>query len=159
MKPDPFTFIWPTIAIGGLAAYGQPLGQFGLILNTSVELAQYGDKNFEGHDIVHTRLIDDDENADIEEQVPEIFRAVAFLRQHLSKPNARPALVTCGEGRNRSALVVAEYALSVSWFSKATDQKWFVDEMVEHIQRVRPNTLTNSSFVKWLKRERRPVWI
>ncbi len=139
---DPYNMVWPEIAIGGLLAYGEPLKQFGFIMNVAWEIADYEEceKTADGIPVHHARL---DDNFDIEPQVPEIMRAVMLLR--FARVREERALVTCAAGRNRSSLVVAEYLIQSGHDA---------DLVIATIRAKRDNSLGNHVFVRWLRRAR-----
>src|SRR3989304_5602776 len=115
----PYSFVSPGIAVGGLSAYGEPLNQFGLLLNVAWELApsessELSDSVIGTNTVVHAKL---DDNFEVEAQGPEVLRAVELVR-HARAPGTA-ALVTCAMGRNRSALVVAEHLIRSSGLDAA----------------------------------------
>lgn len=148
----PYSFVSQGIAIGGLLSYREPLDQFGLLLNVAWELAPTGSNELScsvvGSNIVEHAKLDD--NFDVEAQVPEILRAVELVRR--ARGQDKLVLVTCAAGRNRSALVVAEYLI---WCSHGLDATRIIAaRVIDQIQARRHGALTNSAFVKWLKRDR-----
>ena len=149
----PYSFVSQGIAIGGLSSYGEPLDAFGLLLNVAWELAptesnELSDSVIGKNVVQHCKL---DDNHDVEAQVPEILRAVELVRRARSQDKL--VLVTCAAGRNRSALVVAEYLI---WCSHGLDATHIIAaRVIDQIQARRSGALTNRAFVKWLKRNRR----
>jgi len=61
-------------------------------------------------------------------------------------------LVNCAQGRNRSALVVAEYLCQETSIDVVNPGR----SVVAQIQARRPNSLTNTAFVRWLNRKGAP---
>jgi hypothetical protein len=148
------------LAIGGLLAYSEPekLSPFGLILNVAWELNQTEPlqprEKLGEHIIEHVRL---DDNYDVGPQVPEILRAVGMIR--IAHEAGKNVLVTCAAGRNRSALVVAEYMLQHTFTSRngwpeplCAERK--AEIIIDNIRRKRAHALGNEAFVEWLKRAR-----
>jgi protein-tyrosine phosphatase len=141
------------ISIGGLRAYGElpELKKFGLVLNVAWELADGYDKSksavrYESYPlsngvVVHNARLDD--NEEVEEQVPEILRAVGMV--NAARARGERVLVTCAQGRNRSALVIAEHLI------QAGAQP---NEVIERIRAARDRSLLNDAFVAWLRRAR-----
>lgn len=166
----PFSWVADGLAIGGIVAYGEDLSGFGLCLNVAQEIASGDPKmtgaggcttcgntrftsrpfgrgqracdicTIKGVPLRHARLDDIDE---IASQVPEILRAVALVADVRGRGAA--VLVTCAQGRNRSALVVAEYLCQLG--NAPAD-------IVAKIQARRANSLMNGAFVAWLHRAR-----
>jgi protein-tyrosine phosphatase len=132
-----WTFITSEIAIGGIMSYSVEVhDHFSTVINTAYELApESGDQDNGG--VWHFRLNDCD---DIEGQVPEINRAVELLSS-----GQKPCLVTCAQGRNRSAVVVAAFLIRECGYYPA--------ETVAKIQSLRKKALTNKAFVAWLMAE------
>jgi hypothetical protein len=137
----PYSFVSDEIAVGGLLAYGEPLQEFGFVMNVAWELVSAGDV-VQGRRVEHARL-DDNDNGDIEPQVPEILRAVKLVAQ--ARQCGHSVLVTCAAGRNRSATVVAEYLIQSGLPAHA---------VIERIRERRANSLGNQTFVDWLLRKR-----
>jgi hypothetical protein len=142
----PYSFVSPHIAIGGLSSYGEPLDQFGLLLNVAWELVptesnELSDSVIGGKTVEHCKL---DDTYDVLPQVPEILRAVELVRA--ARAESKVVLVTCAMGRNRSALVVAEHLIQSSGLP--------AEKIIEQIQARRHNSLRNHAFVAWLKRKR-----
>jgi protein-tyrosine phosphatase len=154
----PYSFVSQGIAIGGVLAYGEPLEQFGRLLNVAWELAptesnELSDSVIGKNVVEHCKL---DDNYDVEAQVPEILRAVELVRR--ARSQNKLVLVTCAAGRNRSALVVAEYlirSLPANTTAAARLVSLDAERVIDQIQARRANSLTNPAFVKWLKRNRR----
>lgn len=138
----------PQLAIGGVDSYEMPLKGFGFFLNVARELAP-GDHWHDPSDFgqhlprVHHIGLADDFN--VEAQVPKILRAVQLVRE--ARASGESVLVNCAQGRNRSGVVAAEYLCSEG------QPPWLV---VAQIQARRPNSLTNTAFVRWLHRKRTP---
>jgi len=68
------------------------------------------------------------------------------MRVHEARKQGKVVLVTCAEGRNRSALVVAEYLVHHRGYA--------AEKVIEEIQARRDRSLRNEAFVRWLKRSR-----
>lgn len=152
----PYSFVSPGIAVGGLLSYGEPLDQFGLLLNVAWELAptesnELSDSVIGSNTVEHCKL---DDNDDVETQVPEILRAVELVR--VVRAQNKAVLVTCAAGRNRSALVVAEYLIqSAPTETEAAKRAHLnAERVIDQIQARRHGALTNRAFVKWLRRDR-----
>lgn len=149
----PYSFVAPGLAVGGLSSYGEPLDQFGLLLNVAWELAptesnELSDSVIGANIVQHCKL---DDNHDVRPQVPEILCAVEMVRA--ARAEGKLVLVTCAQGRNRSALVVAEYLIqscAPRGAALAADAEYIIDM----IQSRRHNSLRNRAFLAWLKRKR-----
>jgi protein-tyrosine phosphatase len=140
----PYSFVNSAIAIGGIAAYGEPLDRFGFILNVALEFFEDppGERSVTsgGQPVQQMRLVDTN---DIESQVPSVLRAVGLV--HAARLEDKFVLVTCAAGRNRSALVVAEYLIQHGHDAQ---------KVISGIQARRAKSLTNETFVNWLLRRR-----
>ncbi len=137
----PFSFIADDLAIGGITAYGEG-HRFDLRINVAYEL----DPNkylFPSKCHMNFRLDDTENHAQVLSQAPEVFRAVERVKE--ARARGRRVLVTCAQGRNRSALVAAEYLVQCG--NRPAD-------VVRKIQERRANALTNTAFVAWLHRPR-----
>lgn len=157
-KPDPFNHVWrEAFAIGGVKAYGSDLSRFGFIMNVAWEVTDYGidfrrseaahvgmtELIGNGQVVHHARLDDVEEQDDFDRQIPEIMRAVGLVE--VARKAGQAVLVTCAAGRNRSALIVAEYLIQAGENA---------DTVIRSIQANRPLALTNETFVAWLRRTR-----
>lgn len=140
----PYSFVsHGEIAIGGILSYAEPLDHFGFLMNVAREFTNEdddGDGTIRGRLVHQVKLDDCDE---VEEQAPEILRAVRLVGE--ARRTGVKVLVTCAAGRNRSALVAAEHLIQVGH----NPQK-----VIQNIQMCRSNALTNEAFVQWLKRKR-----
>jgi hypothetical protein len=135
------SFVTDHIAIGGVAAYGEPLGEFGFLMNVAWEMVLgYEESKIDQHVVQHARL---DDNFDVEAQLPEILRAVALLTA--ARGRGETVLVTCAAGRNRSALVVAEHLIQAGHDAA---------QVIAAIRTRRADALGNTAFVEWLQRKR-----
>lgn len=138
----PYSFVSQgEIAIGGILAYAEPLDHFGFLMNVAREFT--GD---EQEALIYTRRVHQaklDDCDEVEEQVPEILRAVRLVGE--ARRTGVKVLVTCAMGRNRSALVVAEHLIQVGYDPQ---------RVIRNIQMCRSYALTNDAFVQWLKRKR-----
>lgn len=147
ITPDaPFSFVADDIAIGGILAYGQDISRFGLCINVAYELVATGGRiryDIKGVPLLEFRLDDTSNRAEHAAQIPEVLRAVEMLRQ--ARAAHKTVLVTCAQGRNRSALVVAEFLVQCGNRPR---------EVVRKIQERRSRSLTNPIFVEWLGRAR-----
>lgn len=146
--------ITENISIGGISAYGElhELTKFGFVLNVAWELTDgYDDRSrliarveaetlANGVVVRNARL---DDNEEVEEQAVEIQRAVGLVND--ARASGQRVLVTCAQGRNRSALVIAEHLIQIGGNA---------DEVVERIQTARHRALTNDAFTAWLRRPR-----
>ena len=137
----PYSFVNNTIAVGGINSYSEPLEQFGLIMNVAREFYLSPEDSTIRDQVVRQAQLDDTDK--IEPQVPEVLRAVGLV--HAARIEGKMVLVTCAAGRNRSALVVAEYIIQHGHDAK---------KVVSGIQARRANSLTNQAFVNWLLRRR-----
>lgn len=140
MAEQPTTPITKSISIGGLLAFGYPeqLETFGLIISAAKELANYVPSEDPKLKAV---LLNDDDRPDLQEK--EIFRGVDLIAH--ARGHGQHVLVTCAEGRNRSALLVAEYIIQ---------RKGEAAKVIRHIQSTRKGALTNTAFVSWWMRSR-----
>jgi len=140
----PFSYVADDLAVGGILAYADlDFGRFDLALQCAYELAGKPVDKHRGV-IVHNFRLDDtkDERAHAG-QLLEVHRAVGLLTQ--ARRQGLRVLVTCAQGRNRSAMVAAEYLIQSG--NRA-------DDVIRKIQERRANSLTNPTFVAWLKRPR-----
>jgi len=145
-----WTYVAPHIAIGGVDSYEMPLKQFDFMLNVARELVpgeRYHDPADFGQHLprVHHIGLADDYNVQV--QVPAILRAVKLVRE--ARLRGESVLVNCAQGRNRSALVVAEYLCQEASIDVTNPGR----HVVAQIQARRPNSLTNTAFVRWLNRK------
>jgi protein-tyrosine phosphatase len=149
----PFSIVatWPTvIAIGGVKAYGEDLSRFQFVMNVAFEftdkLVREGplppEKLANGQQVHHARLNDTDDEREFVTMLPEVHRAVDLVHQALAR--GENVLVTCAQGRNRSALVVAETLIGQFRLSSTG--------VIDAIQERRAASLQNPLFVKWLRR-------
>lgn len=137
----PFSFIADDLAIGGVMAYGEG-HRFDLRINVAYEI----DPNkylFPTRAHANYRLDDTENRRAVFQQAPEVFRAVERVRE--ARARGRCVLVTCAQGRNRSALVAAEFLIQCGNHPA---------DVVRKIRERRANALTNEAFVVWLHRPR-----
>lgn len=141
-----WSWILDRLAIGGMLSYASPVSEhFDFVLNCARELApEDGAEKDQG--IWHIRL---DDNDDPEGQREEILNGVRRLTEALYQGDR--CLVTCAQGRNRSAVVIAETLIQDHYHVQA---QYLVQEAIDRIQDVRDHALTNRAFVSWLGRER-----
>lgn len=137
------SYVADGIAIGGVEAYREDLGRFSLLLNVAEEVALVGGLPAR---VLHARLDDQNDPALVLRQAPEVLRAVALVAA--AHQAGKQVLVTCAQGRNRSALVVAQYLVQCG--NRPRD-------VVDKIRARRANALTNKAFVAWLGRKPSPM--
>lgn len=108
----PYSFVSQgEIAIGGILSYAEPLDHFGFLINVAREFAE---EDEEKETLVYNRRVHQaklDDCDEVEEQAPEILRAVRLVGE--ARRTGVKVLVTCAMGRNRSALVAAEHLIQV----------------------------------------------
>lgn len=102
-----------------------------------------------------SRCLLDDADPALPGQIDRAYRCASHVASLVA--SGKKVLVTCFAGRNRSGLIVA-LAMSIlfPWMRGAS--------IIEHIQTVRPNALSNESFVRAIlkisarrRRSRRPA--
>jgi len=146
VEKAPYNFVADGIAVGGLLAYGESLAPFDVLMNVAAELnyVDHGDDRevqyVDGKRVYGVDLYDTDQVNFQAEELQRAVKAIAFTREH-----GKTILVTCREGRNRSALAVAEYLIQTGLEPSL---------VVSTIQSRRRDALTNEAFVEWLLRNR-----
>jgi len=137
-----YSFITERLAIGSLMAYGEDLSRhFHFAINVAEEIQRV----YPGApttDILSMHCGFDDTHKLVPE-LPKVERAVGVVLEHRSR--GKTVLVTCAQGRNRSALVVAEALIR-----EGSDPEF----VIRTIRERRANALTNGTFVDWLMRPR-----
>lgn len=137
-----YSFITERLAIGGVVAYGEDLsGRFHFAINVAEELER-ACPGVPTTDILSMHCGFDDTHK-IGPELAKIERAVGHVLAHRNR--GETVLVTCAQGRNRSALVVAETLIR-----GGADPEF----VVRTIRERRANALTNTTFVAWLMRKR-----
>lgn len=137
-----YSYVADRLAIGGIMAYGENLSAFSQRINVAYEIDP-GAYLFPSKPHANYKLDDTKSRRDVLGQAAEVFRAVEHVKQVHARGGS--VLVTCAMGRNRSALVVAEYLIQCG--NKPED-------IVAKIRERRAHSLTNSVFVQWLCRPR-----
>lgn len=144
---EAFSFVADDLAVGGLASYGhRNFQKFDLALQVAYELTSGPGPmvtQVKGVPVHQFRLDDTSDVKTHAAQELEVLRAVGLL--HQARRQGLRVLVTCAQGRNRSAMVAAEYLIQCGNPARATIQK---------IKERRANSLTNPLFLKWLERAR-----
>lgn len=133
-----WSYILQRLAIGGMLSYASSVEGFDFVLNCARELAPEDGAEKDPDGIWHIRL---DDNDCPEAQRDEILTGVRRLAEALNQGDR--CLVTCAQGRNRSALVIAETLIRFGYSSI---------DIVEAIRGKRKRALTNQAFVAWLNR-------
>jgi hypothetical protein len=159
---SPFSWVTEQIAIGSVWAYQDPaLTSFDFALNCAIEWAEACRANAAiPHPLaaMPNRLASGptdripsahegfDDCYEFDVWLPQIERAVGLVTGELRR--GRKVLVTCAQGRNRSALVVGEALIRLGGEP---------GETVLLIQAKRKRALSNRAFVDWLMRDRAEV--
>ncbi len=139
-----YSFITERLAIGGVRAYGlgtELARNFDFAVNVAEEIEK-AMLTKPSHHIASMHCGFDDTHK-LAPELPKIERAVQLVQMH--RAFGRRVLVTCAQGRNRSALVVAETLI------REGASPEFV---VRTIRERRANSLANTTFVEWLMRKR-----
>lgn len=139
-----YSFITERLAIGGLRAYG--LGtelsrNFDFAVNVAEEIAKQ--MTTKPSSYVASEHCGFDDTHKLAPELPKIESAVRLVQKH--RAWGQRVLVTCAQGRNRSALVVAETLIR-----EGADPAY----VIRTIRERRANSLANTTFVEWLMRKR-----
>lgn len=162
-----WSFVWRKhLAIGGLLCYpDKGYRQFGYVLNVAREASvrQSGDgmeapcRDRDG--VYHLPIDDVDSDTlvmpDATARLVEVATKAVIEQLHQSKT----VLLTCVEGRNRSALVAALAMVRMGmdpWAALELVRNGREPYFIRPDSPVRRHVLTNRTFEKWLLRQRNP---
>lgn len=139
-----WTFVADRLAIGGVLVYSKDTSSFGLRLNVAAELSEYC-----GDMVVDSSFDDGAMDEFTSGAIEQAARLV--VKAHRAQSSV---LVTCAEGRNRSAVVAARSMMLLWGMDAATAIQQVKDARNAYFRETQHTShdcvLTNKDFVRWL---------